>query len=117
MANNVNEICNSNFPERLENQLGSEVIDFCCPLTLERYAHPVRTPCNHLFEKIWIIQELEIRQRCPMCRTDLTIDDLREAYEIKDVLDQVNRYEELNEELKEEFSQYISHVKEIFSSN
>jgi len=69
MANNVNEICNSNFPQRLEHHLSSDVIDFCCPISAQRYTHPVRTPCHHLFEKIWIIQELEIRQRCPMCRT------------------------------------------------
>lgn len=42
-----------------------------CPITFVEIEHPVKTSCNHVFEKDFIIQWIRERKNCPLCRKEL----------------------------------------------
>jgi len=45
--------------------------DFTCPITFEKYKHPIITPCGHTFERNALSKSLKTRSTCPLCNKDI----------------------------------------------
>lgn len=59
---------------------------------------PVIIPeCGHNFEKKDIIEYISKNGKCPLCRTQTTIESLRPNFQLKSIIDQ---YEKSKKEMK-----------------
>lgn len=45
--------------------------NYNCPLCMQWYYQPAKTPCNHYFCLICLTQLIELESRCPLCRADI----------------------------------------------
>jgi hypothetical protein len=63
-----------------------------CPISAERFEHPVAGPCGHTFEKVNILQYIEFNRgsvSCPVCRAPLKAHLLVDNYSLRDVLEEI----------------------------
>lgn len=49
-----------------------------CPITDEVAEQPVRTACNHIFDRLPLVQWLEHNPTCPLCRAPVQERDLQD---------------------------------------
>ena len=58
-------------------------LKYHCPITLELFEYPIKTPCGHNFEAEHIYGWLEQHLNCPCCKTHLTFDELELNEELR----------------------------------
>eukprot|EP00729_Bicosta_minor_P003809 gene3809-14411_t len=58
-------------PRRQESSLDEE-----CPICFDTFEDASKTPCNHIFCKVCILDWLSHTESCPMCRADMSVGQL-----------------------------------------
>jgi len=76
-----------------------------CPITRTRLVEPFETNCGHLFSfeaiSVWWVRN----RNCPICRTILTIDDIRPALSIERLINSIELPEDESHEISTQTTQ------------
>jgi hypothetical protein len=88
---NENEITNKEEePFIVVDENGNELFDIdtelICPISNDIIKYPVSTKCGHNFDKYFILQWLEKKENCPICREKIKNDDLSVNEDIEEKL-------------------------------
>lgn len=61
-----------------------------CPITDEVAEQPVKTRCDHIFDRMPLVQWLVVNPTCPLCRATVREDDLEDvAARVEEVAQEV----------------------------
>ena len=64
--------------------------DIICPISQEIIVDPVRTPCDHSFDKTYIQQWLLTSKTCPVCRREVSVFDLTTDFSLAEKIKNIS---------------------------
>ena len=111
-----NRLGKSNFHKEVKDQLDALDSLQCC-ICMDTIQRPTITPCNHIYCNECIVQQLNHRNKCPMCRSVIqkdTLVEIDETTQVEENEDEVMFHDLLGHRCKVDrkiYDLYQSHPK------